>query len=134
MNRSGLSAQPRAEDTIASSRRTSAAATDLPKRGEPVVAAALVVEVWVGALVGFLDEAVGQEALDGRVDGARPELDGAGGDAPDLVHDRVPVALLRPDGQEDVHRDAGQGRGRLGLLRGGGHARDYISIGCIVKG
>src|SRR5213592_4523709 len=63
----------------------------------------------------------------GAIDRAGPAADRPAGDAPDLVHDRVAMPLLRPDREEDVHRDTGQWRCRGRLARGRGHIRT-ISI------
>src|SRR5437773_11305555 len=47
---------------------------DLPAEcGEPVVAAALIVELGIGPLIALLDQPVAEEALDRRVDRAGPE-------------------------------------------------------------
>src|SRR5918999_496437 len=71
----------------------------------PVVAAALVVELGVGALVGLLYQPLGEHALDRTVERPRPETHLAPGPILDLLHDPVPVPLLIRQRQQDVqHR------------------------------
>ena len=84
---------------------------------EPVVAAALVVERGIGALLGLLDQAVGEQPLDRAVERAGAELDRAVAEGVDVADERVAVALAPPEGEEDVQRGGLEGSRALRLSR-----------------
>ena len=99
----------RALRSSVSRRCTSAAHTRSPGGGDPVVAAALVVERGVGTLVALLDQAVGEHALDRAVERARAHAHGAVGELLDPLHERVAVLLTVAERQQQVEHRRGQG-------------------------
>ena len=84
----------------------------LAERGQAVVAAAFIVQVRVGAFIGFLDHPGFQEALDGAVQGAGAHLDPAAGALGHFLHDGVAVAFAVRQRQQDVKYRGGE-RGHL---------------------
>jgi hypothetical protein len=70
--------------------------------GEAVVAAAGVVELAGGAVAGFFDEALFDQALQGAVEGGGPEADFAGGAVKNFLHDAVAVLVIGGEREEDV--------------------------------
>jgi hypothetical protein len=72
------------------------------ERRKAVITTAGVIEFGGGAVVGLLDEVGFDEALEGSVEGGRPEADLAGGALEDFLHDAVAVLLLTGEGEKDM--------------------------------
>ena len=102
----------RSADRASRARRAGRARPWRPRhrtRREPVVPAALVVERGIGALLGLLDQAVGEQPLDRAVERAGAQLDRAVAEGVDVADQRVAVALTPPEGEEDVQRGGLEG-------------------------
>ena len=96
------------------------------QRRDAVVATALVIEVKVRPLFGFLDEPTLDHAGDGAVEGSRAEVEFAIGTPQDLALERVAVALALTERQQHVKDGRREGKVRLGLVISRCHTRsDY---------
>ena len=83
--------------------------------GEAVVAAALVVELGVGALGDLLEQALVDHALDRAVERARAHRHRAAEKVLDVAHDGVAVLLAAGQRHDDVHRGRRQRQERVGV-------------------
>ena len=82
----------------------------LSERCDPVVAAALVVQLGGGALAGLVDEALLQEALDGSVEGPRAQPQLPTGPGRHILDDGVAVPVLVREGERMWKVAGGSGR------------------------
>src|SRR5580658_6570628 len=74
----------------------------LAQRRDPVIAAALVVQVRVGPLVGFFDQPLLQHLVDGAVQRAGAQIELAAGALQDLALQRIAVAFALTERQQHV--------------------------------
>lgn len=89
----------------------------LAESGEAVVAAALVIQRWVGPFIGLLEQALVDHALDGPVEGAGAHRDRPAGEIVDVAHDGVAVLLATSEGHDDVHGRRRQGQVAVHVIR-----------------
>ena len=69
-----------------------------------MIATALIVKLWIGAFLGFLDEACRQHLLDGSVEGGRSQVKRTVGVGLDFAHDAVAVPFLARQRQKNMER------------------------------
>ena len=86
--------------------------------GEPVIAAALIVEVGSWSPRGFFEQPVSSQTTDRTVQRARLELDAPGSVLEHVLHDPVPVSFLRREHEQDQEIDRAEGKKLLGRAHG----------------
>jgi len=84
-------------------------------RGEAVIAAALIVEMRFGTLVGFLDQTALGEFADCAVEAAWTEFDAAAGPDGYFALDGVAVLFMLREADEDFEVDVWEGEKRRGV-------------------
>jgi hypothetical protein len=110
----------RATSRSCARRSASARARPAPVFGQAVVAATLVVECRIRALVGLGDHAIDKQLTNGPVQRARTEPHLAATEAGNLAHDVVPVALAIGQCEQDIEHGRRKRRPAVSIHRGYG--------------